>query len=106
VIDQGLRVFLDVDFFSDFQDFWMLVFLEQLDLVFRWILIHSFSLSSDKLDFSEPAYQSYLTIQTYNRKAFTAREETLYLKDAVITDMLVDLRYTLLVYGLRIWDSA
>jgi len=50
-----------------------------------------------QLDFSEPAYQSYLTIQTYNPTAFTAREETLYLKDAVFTGAIVELRYTLLV---------
>jgi len=93
LIDQGLRVFLDNDF-SDFQDFWMLAFLRTIGFGFfvGFSFIHSVFLRT--LDFSEPAYQSYLTIQTYNRKTFTAREETLYLKDAVITAILVDLRYT------------
>ena len=93
------------EFFSDFQDFWMSAFLRTIGFGFS-LDFHSFGLSSDKLDLSEPAYQSYLTIQTYKRKTFTTREETLYLKDAVITAGLVDLRYALLIYRPRIWDSA
>ena len=93
MIDQGFRVFLDLNSFSDFQDFLDLGFSGLLDLVFRWIFIHSFSSVFLRIiGFSAILYQSYLTIQTYNPKVFTAREETLYLKDAVFTDAIVDLR--------------
>ena len=95
MIDQGLRVFLDVDFFFGFSGFLDVGFSRTIGFGFS-LDFHSFIRSFfGQLDFSEPAHQSYLTIQTYNRKTFAAREETLYLKDAVITDAFVDLRYTL-----------
>ena len=98
MIDQGFRVFLDLNSFSDFQDFLDLGSSGFLDLVFRWIFIHSFSSVFLRIiGFSAFLYQSYLTIQTYNPGAYTTREETLYLKDAVFTALVVDLRYTLLV---------
>ena len=89
--------------FSGCLDFWFFKDLNQTGFFFRTF---DFGFSLDLSSFIRSGlaffghwiritYQSYLTIQTYNPTAFTTREETLYLKDAVITDAIVDLRYGL-----------
>jgi len=95
LIDQGFRAFLDLNSFSDFQDLLDVGFSGLWTWFFVGFFIHSFSGLSSDYWISERLYQSYLTIQTYNPAAFTAREETLYLEDAVFTEAIVDLRYGL-----------
>ena len=107
------RISFDWSRTQGFSGFWFFFgFSGFLDVGFSrtwiWFFV-GFSFSSvflRTIGFFWTAYQSYLTIQTYNPKVFTAREETLYLKDAVFTATFVNLRYTLLVCRLNIWDSA
>ena len=58
-----------------------------------WIFIHSFFQFWLSLDIGFGiAYQSYLTIQTYNSQVFNARAETRYFEVDDFTVEIVDLR--------------
>ena len=95
MIDQGFRVFLDFEFFFGFSGFLDSWFFGILDLGFSLDFHSFFQLAFLRIiGLSEPLLQSYLTIQTYNRKGLATREETLYFQRSVFTRYIVDLRYT------------